>query len=219
MVSLWWICGEIVVNCGGGIVVESASLLAISVFCGGFLWRMAVCTICGAAGFVWVWSSGPCRSSVNMYPVTCDTCNDSLERVNRYHVPLLSNQVTGGTTAAYDGNGNQTLNTANSLSWNASAQPVNVNGVGATYDPMGRMVETNASGTYTQYVYTPSGNRLATVQSGQLVSANIPLPGGGTAMYKSTGFNYFRHSDWLGSSRLATTWAHSVYSKEAYAPF
>jgi RHS repeat-associated protein len=31
--------------------------------------------------------------------------------------------------------------------------------------------------------------------------------------------NYIRHTDWLGSSRLATTWAHAVYSKEAYAPF
>ncbi len=31
--------------------------------------------------------------------------------------------------------------------------------------------------------------------------------------------NFIRHKDWLGSSRLATTWAHAVYSKEAYAPF
>jgi RHS repeat-associated protein len=31
--------------------------------------------------------------------------------------------------------------------------------------------------------------------------------------------NFIRHTDWLGSSRLATTWAHGVYSKEAYAPF
>jgi RHS repeat-associated protein len=31
--------------------------------------------------------------------------------------------------------------------------------------------------------------------------------------------NYIRHTDWLGSSRLATTWpAHAVYPKEAYAP-
>jgi len=30
---------------------------------------------------------------------------------------------------------------------------------------------------------------------------------------------FIRHKDWLGSSRLATTWAHGVYAKEAYAPF
>ncbi len=49
---------------------------------------------------------------------------------------------------------------------------------------------------------------------------NPPLPGGGTAIYNSSGLNFIRHTDWLGSSRLATTWAaHAVYSKEAYAPF
>jgi RHS repeat-associated protein len=48
----------------------------------------------------------------------------------------------------------------------------------------------------------------------------IPLPGGGSAIYNSTGLNYIRHTDWFGLSRLATTWsAHAVYSKEAYAPF
>jgi RHS repeat-associated protein len=31
--------------------------------------------------------------------------------------------------------------------------------------------------------------------------------------------SYLRHTDWLGSSRLATTWNHGVYSKESYAPF
>ena len=47
----------------------------------------------------------------------------------------------------------------------------------------------------------------------------IPLPGGGTAVYNSTGLSFIRHKDRLGSSRLATTWAHAVYSKESYAPF
>jgi RHS repeat-associated protein len=45
------------------------------------------------------------------------------------------------------------------------------------------------------------------------------LPGGETAVYNASGLNFIRHMDWLGSSRLATTWAHGVYSKEAYAPF
>jgi RHS repeat-associated protein len=38
-------------------------------------------------------------------------------------------------------------------------------------------------------------------------------------VYNANGLNYLRHTDWLGSSRLATTWAHGVYSKESYAPF
>jgi len=72
---------------------------------------------------------------------------------------------------------------------------------------------------YTQYVYSPGGNKLAVVQNGALVKATIPLPGGETAVYNASGLNFLRHTDWLGSSRLATTWAHGVYAKEAYAPF
>lgn len=52
-----------------------------------------------------------------------------------------------------------------------------------------------------------------------LQKAMIDLPGGATAVYTSSGFGYFRHKDWLGSSRLATKWDHSIYSKTAYAPF
>jgi RHS repeat-associated protein len=57
------------------------------------------------------------------------------------------------------------------------------------------------------------------IYSGALAKETIPLPGGETAVYNGSGLNFIRHADWLGSSRLATTWAHAVYSKEAYAPF
>jgi RHS repeat-associated protein len=80
-------------------------------------------------------------------------------------------------------------------------------------------VETGVGGVYTQFVYSPSGGKLAVVQGGALVKATIPLPGGETAVYNASGLNFIRHKDWLGSSRLATTWAHGVYSKESYAPF
>jgi RHS repeat-associated protein len=80
------------------------------------------------------------------------------------------------------------------------------------------MVETASGSTYKQFVFRPSGASLA-VYSGSLVKGTIPLPGGDTAVYNSSGLSFLRHTDWLGSSRLATTWAHTVYSKEAYAPF
>jgi RHS repeat-associated protein len=57
------------------------------------------------------------------------------------------------------------------------------------------------------------------IYSGGLVKETIPLTGGETAVYNGSGLNFIRHTDWLGSSRLATTWGHAVYSKEAYAPF
>lgn len=78
---------------------------------------------------------------------------------------------------------------------------------------------TTTSGTYTQTVYAPDGTEIGTIRNGTLVSATIPLKGGGDAVYNGAGFSYFRHKDWLGSSRLATTWTHGVYSKTAYGPF
>jgi RHS repeat-associated protein len=56
-------------------------------------------------------------------------------------------------------------------------------------------------------------------QATTLLKATLLLPGGATAVYDSSGFAYFRHPDWLGSSRVATKWDHTIYSKEAYAPF
>ena len=87
------------------------------------------------------------------------------------------------------------------------------------HDALGRMVETDSGGTYTQVIYQPSGQKLADLQEGALLKAFIPLPGGGTAIYNSSGLAYIRHKDYLGSSRLATTWGHGVQAKEAYAPF
>ncbi len=97
-------------------------------------------------------------------------------------------------------------------------QPITVNTTTATYDAMGRMVEKYVGGVYTQFVYRPSGDKLAVYRS-SLAQGLIPLPGGSAAVYNSAGLNYIRHKDWLGSSRLATEWNHTVYSKEAYAPF
>ncbi len=131
----------------------------------------------------------------------------------------VTNQVNSGVPASYDANGNQTQNSWATFAWNATAQPVNVNGVAATYDALGRMVETGSGSTYTQFVFRPSGDKLASVQNGSLSKGTIPLPGGGSAIYNASGLSFIRHKDWLGSSRLATTWAHAIYSKEAYAPF
>jgi RHS repeat-associated protein len=53
-----------------------------------------------------------------------------------------------------------------------------------------------------------------------VVKAFIPLPGGATAVYTSgPTLSYFRHPDWLGSSRFASTAARTMYYSGAYAPF
>jgi RHS repeat-associated protein len=133
-----------------------------------------------------------------------------------------NNQVTGGTIASYDANGNQTQNTAGGFTWNAAGQVVSTNagsGAQATYDALGRMVETVSGSTVNQFIYSPLGTQYAVIQNGTLARGMVPLPGGDTAVYNSGGLNYIRRTDLLGSSRLATTWAHAVYSKDAYAPY
>jgi RHS repeat-associated protein len=133
---------------------------------------------------------------------------------------MVAAGIPGGNRAGtcLESGGNQLTSTPANLTWNALNQPITVNSTTATYDALGRMVEKGSGGTYTQFVFRPSGAILA-VYSGGLVKGTIPLPGGSTAIYNSSGLNFIRHKDWLGSSRLATTWAHAVYSKEAYAPF
>src|SRR5437773_1303036 len=57
-----------------------------------------------------------------------------------------------------------------------------------------------------------------------LVKAFIPLPGAqavytGASLGTSNKVAYYRHADYLGSSRLATTPTRTMYSSTAYAPF
>ena len=64
------------------------------------------------------------------------------------------------------------------------------------------------------------GNKLANMNGQVLQKAFISLPAGATAVYTSTGLSYYRHADWLGSSRLASLPAQTTpYSETAYAPF
>jgi RHS repeat-associated protein len=52
-----------------------------------------------------------------------------------------------------------------------------------------------------------------------LQKAFVPLAGGAVAVYTSSELAYYRHSDWLGSSRFASTPTRTMYSDGAYAPF
>lgn len=143
--------------------------------------------------------------------------------------PLYStgNQFTSipGVSVKYDGNGNLLTDNLNTYTWDAYGDMVTVSTGSATvtntYDALGRMVENNAGGSYTEFVYDPTGTKVANCNGQSLIKALIALPGGAKAIYNSTGLAYFRHSDWLGSSRLASTatMPTQAYSSSAYAPF
>jgi len=127
--------------------------------------------------------------------------------------------LPGGYTPTYDANGNVLNDSFHSYTWNANGRPLTIDSVSLAYDALGRMAEQNRSGVYTQIVYAPTGEKLALMNGQTLQKAFVPLPGGGTAVYAASGLSYYRHSDWLGSSRLASTHARTVYSSTAYAPF
>jgi RHS repeat-associated protein len=134
---------------------------------------------------------------------------------------LVTNHMTliGTSTPTYDANGNVTNDFLNTYAWDANSRPVTVDTVGLTYDALGRMVEQNRSGTYSQIVYTPTGAKLAILQTSTLQKAFTPLTGGSVAVYNSSGLAYYRHSDWIGSSRFASTPTRTLYYDGAYGPF
>jgi hypothetical protein len=134
----------------------------------------------------------------------------------------LTNQMTaiGSSSVSYDLNGNVLSDTAHTYTWDANGRPVTIDtGTILTYDALGRMVEQDKSGVFTEIAYAPTGGKLAIMSGQALQKAFVPLPGGSVAVYTSSGLAYYRHSDWLGSSRFASTPTRTMYFDGAYAPF
>jgi RHS repeat-associated protein len=88
-----------------------------------------------------------------------------------------------------------------------------------TYDALGRRVEQYNGSAYTEIVYGPGGNKMALISGQTVTKVFAPLSGGATAVYNSSGLSYYRHPDWLGSSRVASTTTRTLYYDGAYAPF
>jgi RHS repeat-associated protein len=133
---------------------------------------------------------------------------------------LSSNWLTmvSSTTTHSDPNGRLTYDSYHNYTWDAENRMITVDSTSITYDALGRMVEKGLNGTYTEVVYAPQG-RFALTNGQTLVKAFVPLPLGATAVYTSSGLAYYRHTDHLGSSRLATTTSRTLYSSTAYAPY
>lgn len=141
-----------------------------------------------------------------------------------------SNNQINLTGFSYDSDGNLKNwgDSSHTASWDAEGRLVSIsNGTTTvnafTYDALGRAVEHSyGTNSYEQIVYSPDGNKFALMTGGTTLSkAFVPLPGGGTAVYNSSGLAYYMHSDWLGSSRLASapTGTNRVLYDGAYAPF
>lgn len=67
---------------------------------------------------------------------------------------------------------------------------------------------------------SPSVQGMALMNGSTLSKAFVSLPGGAAAVYTSSGLTYYRHTDWLGSGRLATTpVTRTAYFDVAYGPY
>lgn len=99
--------------------------------------------------------------------------------------------------------------------FDAEGRPTTFINQAVVYDALGRAVE----GAGHEFVYAPGGAKVAVMSGQALVRADVPLPGGAEAVYNAGGFAYYRHTDMLGSSRLATTYAGSLFSSAAFAPY
>jgi RHS repeat-associated protein len=106
----------------------------------------------------------------------------------------------------------------NTYAWDANGRPVAIDGVSVTYDALGRMVEQNRSGAYTEILYAPTGFELSLMNGQSYTKEFAPMPGGGASVWTPSVF-YYRHADWLGSSRFASTKSRTMYYDGAYAPF
>jgi RHS repeat-associated protein len=123
-----------------------------------------------------------------------------------------------GVNVQYDADGNLLSDNLNSYAWDAFGDLASVNGITATYDALGRVVEQSGGSGYAEILYSPIG-KVAILSGSTLTKAFLVLPGAGTVVYGSSGVTYYRHADWLGSSRLASTQSRTLYSSAAYAPF
>jgi RHS repeat-associated protein len=132
-----------------------------------------------------------------------------------------TNHITNlpGFTPTYDGDGNVTNDSNHTYAWYADGHPSAIDGVALTYDALDRMVDQSRSGAHTQILYAPTGQKFALMAGQTLVKAFVTLSGGAQAVYTGSGLDHYRHSDWLGSARLASSTSRAVLGTVAYAPF
>ena len=130
----------------------------------------------------------------------------------------LNNQMLTGTT--YDLNGDVLRDSLHSFAWNSDTRPTTIDAITVTYDALGRMVERSQSGTNREIVYDCTGNKLALMNGLSTIDhAFAALPAGATAVYLPGGLWYYRHADWLGSSRFSSLTNRTMHTDLAFAPY
>jgi len=126
----------------------------------------------------------------------------------------------------YDPDGNLLCDSFNTYTWNAKNKMTSVTSsenVTLRYDGQNRRVESSGEFGPTEYLYAPGLGPVASMNGQNTVEADLPLPGGGKAIYNPYSFEYgYTHTDWRGDVRLSTTQSGGQFdelSRVAYSPF
>ena len=124
---------------------------------------------------------------------------------------------------SYDANGNVLNDNAyNSFEYDAEGRQINVNTFTTNFDAFNHAVVIQNPNAYYYVVYAPDGYKMAIMNGNTVVKYFAPLVAGVQAVYTANSparIAYWRHSDWQGSSRIASTPARHVYYDGSYAPF
>jgi RHS repeat-associated protein len=130
-----------------------------------------------------------------------------------------------GIGATYDLAGNMTYDSWNHYAWDDYGKLVTISsgtpscgtsGACITYDALGQAVEKSVGSVYSEILYTQGGTVLMTNPT-TVYNAHLALPGGG--VLSVGGGNYYLHSDWLGTARVASNVAGGVTYDRAFAPY
>ncbi len=165
-----------------------------------------------------------CGSTIWSQSFTYDAFGNINKSGTQSFMPTYSettNQYTliGSVTPRYDSNGNLTSDGFYTYTWDGEGNLATLSGNAETYDALDRRVEQYNGSAYTEIVYGPAGNKFALMSGQTATKVFAPLSGGATAVYTSSGLSYYRHPDWLGSSRVASSPSRTLYYDGAYAPF
>ena len=117
---------------------------------------------------------------------------------------------------SYDNDGHLLNDTFHTYTWSPFDEVLSVDGTSVTHDAFGRLVE---KGGTLEFLYLPSGQKIADLNGTTLNTAWVPLPGGSIADYHSGGLDDYAFADWLGSARLSSTPSRAKNWDVAFAPF
>lgn len=122
----------------------------------------------------------------------------------------------------YDAMGNVTTDQLlNQFSYDAEGRPVSVNGRTILFDAFNRELayQSPAANTWYTIIHAPDGYKFAKMNGTSPVQYTFPLAAGAKLVYNSQGLQYYQHSDWVGSSRVASTPGQLLYYDGSYGPF